>query len=160
MDQVCIAIEFSTEEACLVYLEKIRWPQGVRCLKCGSKEISRIAARAGVRSKKRVNRNGEAVEQIVPARQLYQCLKCRQQFTVKTGTLFNDSHLPLQKWFYALALIGSAEKGVSARQMQRDLKVTYPTAWYLCHRLREILQGGPSRPFALLTPEAEPASEA
>jgi transposase-like protein len=157
MDRVRIAIEFPTEEACLAYLENIRWPEGVRCLKCNSQDISRIAARAAVRSKKRVNRNGEAVEQRIPARQLYQCLKCRQQIAVKTGTLFSDSHLPLQKWFYALALIASAEKGVSARQMQRHLKVTYQTAWYLCHRLREITQGGPSLPFSDFTFEVEPA---
>ena len=111
-DPVRIAVEFATEEDCLAYLEKIRWPDGVRCLKCVSREISRIAAKEGVRSRKRVNQTGEAVQQRVPARQLYQCLKCRHQFTVKTGTLFNDSHLPLQKWFYALALIGNAETGV------------------------------------------------
>jgi transposase-like protein len=160
MDQVRIAVEFSTEEACLAYLEKIRWPQGVRCLKCGSKNISRIGAKEGVRSKKRINRRGEAMEQHIPARHLYQCLKCRRQFTVKTGTLLSDSHLPLQKWFYALALIGKAKKGVSAKQMQRDLRVSYQTAWYLCHRIREIMQGSPSRPFAALTSETEPASEA
>src|ERR1700730_11399195 len=151
MDQVHIAVEFSTEEACLAYLEKIRWPQGVRCLKCGSKNISRIAAKEGVRSKKRINRHGEAVEQRIPARRLYHCLKCRHQFTVKTGTLLNDSHLPLQKWFYALALIDNVQEGVSAKQMQRDLRVSYQTAWYLCHRIREIMQGGPSLPFAALT---------
>src|ERR1700685_811742 len=110
MDDVRIHGKFATEEACLAYLEKIRWPDGVRCLKCGSKEISRIAAKEGVRSRDRVNQAGEAVKQRIPARQLYQCLKCRHQFTAKTGTLFNDSHLPLQKWFYALALIGNAAK--------------------------------------------------
>ncbi len=160
MDPVRIAIEFSTEEACLAYLEKIRWPEGVRCLKCDSKEISRIAAKESVRSKKRINQGGEAVAQRIPARLLYQCLKCRHQFTAKSGTLFNDSHLPLQKWFYALALIGNAKEGVSAKQMQRDLQVSYQTAWYLCHRIREIMQGGPFRPVASLTSQAEPASEA
>ncbi len=157
MDPVRIAVEFSTEEACQAYLEKIRWPEGVRCLKCGSREISRIAAKEGVRSKQRVNRSGEVVAQLVPARLLYQCLKCRQQFSAKTGTLLNDSHLPLQKWFYALALIGSAEEGISAKQMQRDLRVSYQTAWYLCHRIREIMQGGP---FTALTSEATPGSGA
>jgi transposase-like protein len=159
-DPVRIAVEFAIEEDCLAYLEKIRWPDGVRCLKCVSREISRIAAKEGVRSRKRVNQTGEAVQQRVPARQLYQCLKCRHQFTVKTGTLFNDSHLPLQKWFYALALIGNAETGVSAKQMQRDLKVSYQTAWYLCHRIREIGLGGSSQSFAAFTSEAEPASGA
>jgi transposase-like protein len=153
MDRVSIAAEFSTEEACLAYLEKIRWPDGVRCLRCASTEISRIAAKEGVRSKKRVNHAGDEVEQRIPARRLYQCLKCRQQFTVKTGTLFADSRLPLQKWFYALALIGNAQTGISARQMQRDLRVSYQTAWFLCHRIREIMQGGPSRPFPALLPK-------
>ena len=77
-------------------------------------------------------------------RRLYQCLECGLQFTAKSGTLFNDSHLPLTKWFLAVALITNAKKGMSAKQLGRDLKIKYQTAWHLSHRIREALQGGSS----------------
>lgn len=136
MDLIHIASEFATEEACLAYLEKARWPEGVRCIAsrdgqpCGSDRISRIVTKEGVR------KNGRRI----PARRLYQCLECGFQFTAKAGTLFNDSHLPLQKWFFAVALMINAKKGLSAKQMQRDLKVSYETAWYLCHRVRDAME--------------------
>ena len=73
---------------------------------------------------------------------LYECLdsRCRCQFTAKTGTVFSDSHLPLQKWFLAVALMTTAEKGISALQLKRELGVGYQTAWYLCHRIREAME--------------------
>jgi hypothetical protein len=132
MALIAIADDFSTPEACLDFLEKMRWPSGVRCVReCGSDRISRIVTREGKR------KNGRAI----PARHLYQCLACGHQFTATTGTLLNDTHLPIQKWFFAVALMTNAKKGVSAKQMQRDLKVSYATAWYLCHRIREAMKG-------------------
>jgi transposase-like protein len=73
---------------------------------------------------------------------LYECLdsRCRCQFTAKTGTVFSDSHLPLQQWFLAVALMTTAEKGISALQLKRELGVGYQTAWYLCHRIREAME--------------------
>jgi len=118
--------EFGTEEACLAYLEKLRWPSGVCCLNCGSDRISRIRSKG---------RGGTT-------RHLYQCLEkgCRHQFTAKVGTIFNDSHLPLEKWFLAVALMCDAKKSLSALQMQRHLDVAYRTAWYLCHRIRKAME--------------------
>src|ERR1700683_1564002 len=127
MDLIRIATEFNTEEKCLEYLEKKRWPEGVRCLnpECGSDKITKFSTKEGKR------KNGRTI----PARHLYQCQVCSLQFTAKSGTLFNDSHLPLTKWFLAVTLMTNAKKGLSAKQMQRDLKIKYQTAWYLCHRI-------------------------
>lgn len=113
------------------------------------------------RTKKYISkRSGEAKDWKIPARTLYECLDsaCRCQFTAKTGTVLSDSHLPLQKWFLAIALMIRAEKGVSALQLRRELEVSYQTAWYLCHRIREAME----RSAAVLefTSEAEVWSEA
>ncbi len=75
---------------------------------------------------------------------IYQCLEkeCGKQFSATSGTIFNDSHLPLTKWFLAIAMICEAKKGMSACQLQRHLGVNYRTAWYLAHRIREAMQEG------------------
>jgi len=119
---------FATEEQCLAYLEAKRWPDGVRCLTCGSKEISRINRKV---TKKTDNKRA----------QIFQCLEptCKAQFSATTGTIFNGSHLSLDKWYMAIALIVDAKKGMSALQLQRHLKVNYRTAWYLAHRIREAM---------------------
>ena len=70
-------------------------------------------------------------------RRLFQCAACRLQFSPLTGTLFHDSHLPLSKWFAAISLMCDAKKGISANQLQRHIDVTYKTAWYVAHRIRE-----------------------
>ena len=138
MDLIRIATEYSTEEACLTYLEKARWPEGVRCIGkntegvvCGSDKITKFSTKEGKR------KNGRTI----PARHLYQCQTCGYQFTAKTETLFNDSHLPLVKWFIAVTLLTNAKKGMSAKQLERDLKVSYQTAWYVFHRIREAMKG-------------------
>jgi len=87
----------------------------------------------------------ETVEEVrSPDRHLYQCLdpNCGHQFTATTGTIFNDSHLPLQKWMLRTAIMCNAKKGVSAKQLQRDLECSYKTAWYLSHRIREAMAVG------------------
>jgi transposase-like protein len=135
--------EFASELACLSYLEKTRWPQGVRCPRCSGERISKFTTAVSTRSKKYISkRTGEAKDWKIPARTLYECLDstCRYQFTAKTGTIFSDSHLPLQKWFLAIALMTSAEKGISALQLKRELGVGYQSAWYLCHRIREAME--------------------
>ena len=104
---------FHDEDRCRAYLEKMRWPDGVRCLRCGETSISR---------RKR--------------RHQYQCNSCRYDFSVTAGTIFHDTHLPLWKWFLAVYLIVEAKKGISANQLKRTLGVGYKTAWYLCHRIR------------------------
>jgi transposase-like protein len=70
---------------------------------------------------------------------IYQCLEkeCGKQFSATSDTIFNDTHLPLTKWFLAIAMICEAKKGMSALQVQRHLGINYRTAWHLCHRIRE-----------------------
>ena len=136
------AKQFGTEEQCLAYLEAMRWSDGLRCLSCGSDKVSKIVTNETTRERK--NRKGEIVEVRVPARRLYQCNNegCRYQYSATTGTIFDKSHLPLAKWFLAVAITANAKKGVSAKQMQRDLGCSYPTAWFLDHRIREAMQDG------------------
>ena len=107
---------FGSEDKCHAYLEELRWPDGVECPRCGSKKISRIAKR-----------------------RQFDCDGCRYQFSVRVGTLFHDSKLPLWKWFLAVYVMGESKKGVSANQLKRMLGVSYKTAWYLCHRIRAAM---------------------
>src|SRR5690349_19037614 len=104
-------MEFPDEPACLSYLERVRWPRGVRCVKCGEGRVSRITAVESRRSRQYVSkRTGDASDRRIPARRLYHCLnpECRYQFSVRTGTIFSDSHLPLRKWFLAVAIMMNA----------------------------------------------------
>lgn len=139
---------FGTEDQCLDYLEAARWPEGVRCLKCGSDKVSKF--RTNETTRERFSKKlGKEVEVRVPARRLYQCNAegCRFQFSATAGTIFDRSHLPLSQWFMAIGLICNAKKGLSAKQMQRDLGVNYRTAWHLNHRVREAMQGGQGKLF-------------
>src|ERR1700676_3223501 len=134
--------QFGTAEACVSYLEKMRWPEGVRCLVCGCDQISKFVTNETERERK--NRKGIVKTVRVPARHLYTCLEptCGFQFSPTAGTIFHDTHLPLSTWFQAVALMCNAKKGLSAKQMERDLGVTYRTAWYLCHRIRKAMEDG------------------
>lgn len=132
--------ELGTEDQCLGFLETLRWPEGVRCPRCESDRIKRYEVAESFRRVTNAT-TGEAEEKKVPARKLYQCMdmKCGYQFSAMAGTIFNDSHLPLQKWMLAVAIMCNAKKGVSAKQLQRDLGTSYKTAWYLNHRIREAM---------------------
>ena len=130
MNLIDVTRDFHSEDACLAYLEHMRWPSGLACLKCGSVKVKQLEIKAGKRAK---------------TRRVYQCLEreCLHQFTATTGTIFHDTHLPLRKWFMAIALICDAKKGMSALQLQRHLKpINYRTAWYLCHRIRRAMNEG------------------
>ena len=132
---------FGTIEACLDYLEVARWPEGVRCLVCGTDKVTRFTTNETLRET--TDAHGNVVKTTrVPARRLYQCNEetCHFQFSATSGTIFDKSHLPLPIWFQAVALIVNAKKGVSAKQMERDLGVNYRTAWFLNHRIREAMQ--------------------
>jgi transposase-like protein len=133
---------FGTEENCVRYLQAFRWPDGVECLKCGSKRVSKFQTNETQREI--TNKKGETREVKVPARILFQCNQpgCRHQFSATTGTIFADTHLPLTTWFKAIGLLMNAKKGISAKQMERDLGVHYRTAWHLNHRIREAMQDG------------------
>ena len=122
--------ELNTEAKCLAFLERMRWPDGVKCLACNSPKITFLKAK-GKLNKKTGRRS--------PDRELYQCNDCRFQFTATTGTVYHDTHLPLTKWFLAIALISESKKGISANQLARALRVQYRTAWYLAHRIRKAM---------------------
>lgn len=139
MNLIDIAKQFGTPEACNDFLESMRWPDGVECVKCGGKKVSKYMKRPGTRRRQNP-KTGESEVKSVPARILYVCLDCGKQFSVTEGTIFNDTHLPLDKWFFATALMVNAKKGLSALQLKRDLKVAYKTAWYLSHRIRKAME--------------------
>ena len=138
MGLIDVAAKFASPEVCHDYLESMRWPEGVGCLKCNSPRVSKFVKQAGTRRRKNPT-TGETETKRVPARILYVCLDCKYQFSATTGTIFNDTHLDLERWFMAAALMCTAKKGLSALQMKRDLKVAYKTAWYLNRRIREAM---------------------
>ena len=119
---------FPNEEAAISHVEKLRWPEGVICPHCESVRTSRIMSS-----------------------QYHQCKDCRKKFTVRTGTIFERSHIPLDKWVYAMYLLQTARKGISSVQLSKELGIKQSSAWFLLHRLREacnvqaIPLTGPSR---------------
>ena len=106
---------YSSDEKCRALLEKLRWPKGIECPRCKGTKITRLDGKVLL------------------------CLPCEYHFTGTVGTLFADTHLPLEKWFLAALLLCEAKKGMSACQIQRTIGVSYKTAWYLCHRIREAM---------------------
>src|SRR5258708_13244624 len=126
----------ATPEACNDFMEWMGWGDGVTCLTCESKKVTKYQKQPGSRT--RVNPITEQREtKAVPPRILYVCLDCGFQFSATTGTIFHDTHLDLEKWFMAVALMVNAKKGISALQLKRDINVAYKTAWYLNHRIRK-----------------------
>jgi len=126
---------FHDEAAAFAHLENIIWGDKPVCPKCGHDE--RIYKLEGVRSKPS-KKNPEGVER----HGLKKCGACRKQFTVRVGTVFESSHVPLTKWLQAAYLMMSSKKGISSKQLERTLEVTYKTAWFMSHRLREAMAGG------------------
>jgi transposase-like protein len=111
------------------HLEKTRWPYGPVCPHCGV--VDKATKLEG-----RAHRPG-----------LYQCNACREQFTATVGTVFERSKVPLNKWLLASYLMASSKKGISAHQIGRTLGVTYKTAWFMCHRIREAMSADGSGPL-------------
>jgi hypothetical protein len=145
MNLIDVTRELATDEQCLAFLEKQRWSDGiVRCPTCGCDKISRIERKPG-----KVTRGKTEGENRRNKRaQVYQCLEetCKQQFSATNGTIFHSSHLPLSKWFMAVALVMDAKKGISANQLKEHLGIgSYKTAWYMCHRIRKamVVETGP-----------------
>lgn len=114
--------QFQDPVAAREYLEGIRWPKGPVCPHCGA--FDRITKLQG-----KSHRPG-----------LYDCGHCRDQFTVTVGTVFERSKISLDKWLFAASLMASSKKGVSSKQIERMLGVTYKTAWFMTHRLREAMK--------------------
>ena len=128
-----IPARFTNEEAARKHLEKLQWPDGPICPHCGT--IDRASSIKG-------GRKG-----------LWFCNACRMQFTVTVGTVFERSKIPLHTWLYANHLLCSSKKGISSHQLSRMLEVTYKTAWFMSHRIREAMKphkhfgplGGPGK---------------
>ena len=114
---------FQDAEKARVWLEKLLWADGRACGYCGAvDESTELPSRPGY----------------------YQCNACRKQFTVMVGTVFERSHIPLNKWLMAAFLLCASKKGISAHQMHRMLGITYKSAWFMMHRLREAMK--PAKP--------------
>src|SRR5579864_7761098 len=109
---------FPDQESARTYLEGRLWPNGPRCPVCGMGE--RITERAGG---------------------YYRCNQCKEDFTVRTGTIFERSHVPLHKWVYAMYLLVTARKGISSMQLAKEIGITQKSAWFVLHRLREACGG-------------------
>jgi transposase-like protein len=108
---------YSTDDHCREALKHLRFPNGVKCLKCQSENVAPVSDR-----------------------KVFVCYSCRYQFSVTVGTIFHDSHLPLTKWLLVTYLITESRKGISANQIKRMLGISYKTAWYLCHRIRKAME--------------------
>ena len=105
------------------HLEALHWPHGPVCPRCGT--LDRITKLAGKSTRPGV----------------YKCNECAKPFTVTVGTIFEDSKIPLNKWLLAFRLLNSAKKGFSAHELHRDLDITYKSAWFMAHRIREAMAG-------------------
>src|SRR5437763_15324054 len=114
---------FTDDDKAREALEAIRWPDGPYCPHCGNSDQDKIAKAQG--------------KSVRPG--LYYCAACNDQFTVTVGTVMERSKIPLTKWLFAMHLMGASKKGMSALQLQRMLGVTYKTAWFLCHCIREAM---------------------
>ena len=115
---------FHDEEAAYRYVESILWPDGPICPKCGT--IGNAYELKGKRSRVGLRR----------------CRDCKKDFTVKIGTIFEDSHVKMYQWLQAMYLMSASKKGFSAHQLHRMLGVTYKTAWFMAHRIREAMRSG------------------
>jgi transposase-like protein len=122
---------FTDERKAREYFEASRWPHGVVCPHCGNADAARFYEFAA--NPKKGVREG-----------LRQCKECGEQFTVRTGSVMESSHVPLTKWAMAFRLMSSAKKGMSAHQLGRTIGVSYKTAWFLCHRIREAMRDIPT----------------
>ena len=133
------APQFIDADKARQHLETLRWPEGPFCPRCGSLEAKRLPDQRGKPSKRHPEgsiRKG-----------LLQCNACRQQFTVTVGTVFEDSKVPLNKWLLATHLLVASKKGMSAHQLHRMLGVTYKTAWFMAHRIREAMTSTDDTPM-------------
>ena len=122
---------FHNEDAARAHLEAIRWPDGPICPHCGNADADMIKRLEG-----KSHRPG-----------LYQCNECREHFTVTVGGVMERSHIPLHKWVLAFHLMNASKKGVSAHQLHRMLGITYKSAWFMAHRVREAMRGKNAAPM-------------
>src|SRR5687767_6623316 len=123
------APHFHNEAAAFAFVEARVWPEGPVCPHCGG--VERISLMGG-----KSTRQG-----------LYKCYQCRKPFTVRIGTIFEASHVPLHIWLQAMYLVAGSKKGISSNQLHRTLGVTLKTAWFMSHRIREAMRSGDLAPM-------------
>ena len=123
------AKHFHDEDAAFSYVEARVWPEGPVCPHCG--ETERLSLMGGKSTRKG----------------LYKCYQCRKPFTVRMGTIFESSKVPLHIWLQAMFLVAGSKKGISSNQLHRILGVTLKTAWFMSHRIREAMREGGLAPF-------------
>ena len=111
---------FTDEAKATAHMEADRWPDGVHCPLCGSVNVTKMGGQTQAG--------------------MFMCNGCRDKFTVRTGTIFERSHIPLHKWLLATHLMAASKKGMSAMQLGRMLGITYKSAWFMCHRIREAMK--------------------
>ena len=128
-DSILSAPYFHNEEAAYEFVEARIWPKGPVCPHCGGTERN---GKMGGKS----TRIGT-----------YKCYDCRKPFTVKVGTIFESSHIPMRLWLQAIFLISSSKKGISSNQLHRTLGITLKSAWFMSHRIREAMKDGGLDPF-------------
>lgn len=128
------------EAAAFAHVEAMLWADGPVCPHCGV--VDRAYRLEGVRTKPS-KKNPEGKER----HGLWKCRECRKQFTVRKGTIFEESHLPLHLWLQAIHLMVSSKKGISSHQLHRVLGITYKSAWFLTHRIRECMRSGDFSPM-------------
>ncbi len=112
---------FPDEQSAIHHLRAIRWSDGAYCPHCGSDKVYHFSDN-----------------------KTHKCGDCRKRFSIKVGSIFEDSKLPLRKWFMAIWLITSHKKGISSVQLAKDIGVTQKSAWFMLHRLRHAAQTRPS----------------
>jgi transposase-like protein len=135
IDLTTIAKCFSDDGEAYKALEAIRWPNGPICPHCGTiGEAVYLEPKNGGRK----TNKGK-----VSLRRVWKCKACKKQFSVTVGTIFERSHIPIHKWLMAIYLMSSAKNGISAHELHRTLGITYKTAWFMCHRVREAVKREP-----------------
>jgi transposase-like protein len=122
---------FTDETAARKHLEKLLWPEGPFCAHCGNADPKRIHKLKGKSTRPGV----------------YKCNECEKPFSVTVGTVFESSHVPLHKWVYATHLLTASKKGISSHQLMRMLGVSYKTAWFMSHRIREGMRPASMTPM-------------
>jgi transposase-like protein len=132
-----LAQNYSDDGKARELLESLLWPNGPVCPHCKCKNVYKIKV-----TPKPAKRTTMATPRKV-REGLYCCSDCRKQFTVTVGTIFEASHIPISKWVMAIFMLCSSKKGMSAHQLHRMLKLTYKTAWFMCHRIRYAMTEGP-----------------
>src|SRR5438552_15614877 len=122
-----LAQKFSTEDQAREFLEKTLWPDGPICPHCGLVgEAYLLVPKPGAKTHARPG--------------VWKCSGCRKQFTIKVGTIFEDSHIPLHKWLLVIHLLCASKEGMSSHQIHRQIGITYRSAWFMTHRIRYAMK--------------------